>query len=159
MNTNRIAFTTILALIIAISFSSCKKEEIEYRQVPDIHGQWQLVAAYGSTTIIDYISHNIIYDFQANNVLTVSGEIEGIKNYKGHEIGKYSYNQIPNPISTEPMQPTMWIDIFTHGYIFGYVNFDFYEGSAMILSPHKDSRKRASIFLVRIESTDTSSKM
>jgi|SRR5690554_285539 len=166
MSTRHIAFTIVLSLLMAGIFSSCKKEEIgiEYRPVPDIQGQWQVITVgywddgYLEFITPDYRSNNIIYDFGKNNTLTVSGEIAGIEDYGGHSIGEYPYDQIPNPVGTN-LPSRMKVGNEEHYYSpYGWVYFDFHEGRAMSLSSPKDSPKRASIFLVRIESTDSSSK-
>jgi len=103
MNTKHIAFTVILSLLITVSFSSCKKEEIEAEEYPTHHfGKWQLVAVeYRTETFelisADYSHANIIYDFRENNILVVSGEIEDIEDYRGHEIGEHPYKAFPIP--------------------------------------------------------------
>lgn len=103
MNTKRIAFTLILSLLIAVNFSSCKKEEIEEEEYPTHHfGKWQLVTVGNRTETFelvsaDYSQANIVYDFRENNVMVVSGEIEDIEDYRGHEIGEHSYKAFPIP--------------------------------------------------------------
>jgi hypothetical protein len=69
--------------------------------------------------------------------LTVSGDIANI-DYRGHGIGKHSYEMLPIPPSG-PAGPCIFglpvkIDTETHSISFGWVFFDFYEGSAMHMS-------------------------
>ncbi len=42
----------------------------------------------------DYSQYNIVYEFKTNKVLIVSGEIEKIKRYIGHNPGEHSYSFI-----------------------------------------------------------------
>ena len=73
----------ITAILLVFICSSCKPEnEYKYKNPfrDDIIGKWKLVKSSISTSsqkseIIDYSEDNIIYDFQANNKLVVSGVI------------------------------------------------------------------------------------
>jgi hypothetical protein len=147
------ALTVILLLLTAGIFSSCKKEEIKYKPVPDIQGKWQLIGPSswdGEPTISDYLSMNIIYDFQENNVLIVSGEIEGVEEYSGLEAGEHSYHQIP---VLEGALPQIKIGNDMFSFAFGGVFFDYYQGGALHLYPHLENpyRKRGAYILVKVE--------
>lgn len=122
MTINRTTITLFLLLTITVSFSSCKKEEIE-KEYPTHHlGKWQLVTVklynidLGEFVPLDYSHANIIYDFRKNNVLIVSGEIEDIEDYKGHEIGEHFYEVLPINHPLSPYKMNIASDLWTHFY-------------------------------------------
>lgn len=122
MNTNRTAFAIILTLIIAVNFSSCKKEEIE-KDYPTQHlGKWQLVfinlynIELGEFVPLDYSHANIIYDFRENNILFVSGKIDDIEDYRGHEVGEHFYEVLPINHPLSPYKITIKSDLWTYFY-------------------------------------------
>jgi|SRR5690554_1389491 len=150
MNTKRIAFTLILSLLIGISFSSCKKEEID-EEYPTQHlGKWQLVAVeYRTETFelisADYSQANIIYDFRENNVMVVSGEIEGIEDYRGHAIGEHSYKAFPIPTFN------LWT-MKIEGDILSYIYDNYVLPSVMSLnSQQPDNLLKGNFTLERME--------
>ena len=81
--------------------------------------------------------------------MIVSGEIDNIDDYRGHEKGKHSYKVLPItvPAHSKP-HPQIEIGAETHGFSFGWVFFDFYEGSAMHLST-----KKGTLVLVKDDKT------
>ena len=103
-----------------------------------IFSKWKLAfVSYMDTNIspatIDYSQYEIIYDFQGNNILIVSGETDNINDYRGHEKGIHYYEKLP-PYTSNAMGinlPQIKIDAKTHGITFGWVFFDSYEGEAM----------------------------
>ncbi len=122
MNTKLIALAMFLTLLLAVSLSSCKKAELEKYPTQQF-GKWQLVAALyytetGESVTLDYSEANIIYDFRKNNVLAVSGEIEGIEDYRGHEIGEYSCIAFPIP-TFSLAQIKIGADTLTYYYLSG----------------------------------------
>ncbi|HLW50062.1 MAG TPA: hypothetical protein VKZ78_03755 [Sphingobacteriaceae bacterium] len=161
MNTNRTAITLLLLLLITVSFSSCKKTEVtELKEPPTAHiGKWQLVAAHyymetGESVSPDYSHANIIYDFRKNNILIVSGEIEGIEDYRGHEIGEYFYTAFPIP-TFNLAELKIGTDTLTY-----YYRFDNSIGTRLLprigthmLLSHYLSKK-ASLDLVKIEESN-----
>ena len=109
----------------------------------NITGLWKLMAVSywdEEPLRLDYVQNDIIYDFRVNNVLSVTGKIDGIDDYRGHSIGDHTYTILPIPPSEPPMctfgLPTE-IDAEPYTLSFGWVFFDSYEGSAMhINTPH-----------------------
>lgn len=97
---NFIFFITIL-----ITLCSCERNEIEISN--SIIGEWKLVKAeqYGINSlgnselyITDYTSQNVIYSFQTNNLLKISGG-ENI----GYSNGEFSYEFKKGYLSDFPM--------------------------------------------------------
>jgi hypothetical protein len=91
-----------VSLILAGNLASCEKKE-NNEDSTSIIGKWKLVEVtipFTQTGPIsyDYSQYNIVYEFDTNDVLTVSGEIDHIDRYAGHEPGEYlySYTQKPN---------------------------------------------------------------
>jgi len=131
-----------LLLLLAVATISCEKK-INGGYIADISGKWKLIAVYYwdlEPLTIDYFQNNIIYDFNANNELIVSGKIENIDDYRGHSKGKHFYEVLPIidiPAGSDPPRPEVKIDTETHGFSFGWVFFKFYEGNAMHLSTKK----------------------
>jgi len=60
-------------------------------------GTWQLVGVFtwtlsgDETEEYDYSQDNVVYEFKTGNVLTVSGDIDKIEAYTGHEAGIHTY--------------------------------------------------------------------
>jgi putative lipoprotein (rSAM/lipoprotein system) len=107
-----------------------KDSQSEFKDESDIlHGKWKLISI-NSFTIeegdmsFDYSQKNIIYEFKANNDLTVSGNIEDI-DYKGHAIGKHFYEvtltKIINNTLALPAPHTVKINTIPYGFSFGYM--------------------------------------
>ena len=134
----------ISTLIWGFVFTGCSSDKTEETSQDDIlHGKWKLILINSFFTVeegdisFDYSQNNIIYEFGANNVLTVSGDVDTI-DYRGHEIGKHSYEMLPTPPSG-PTGPcftgrSVKIDTETHSVSFGWVFFEFYEGATMHIS-------------------------
>ena len=77
MKTRILIFTTII--LILGCFSACK-EECKNLNRDNIIGQWKLLEAsvsvnHSQPDITDYSEENIIFDFQKNNKLVVTGNI------------------------------------------------------------------------------------
>ena len=150
-----IVLVLILSLTLIGVFSSCNKEEKDKETTEytaDIVGKWKLIAVYywdWEPLTLDYSQNGIIYDFNENNELIVFGEIENIDDYRGHEKGKHSYKVLPIPVPADCLpSPQIEIDSETHGFSFGWVFYDFYEGSAMHLNT-----KNGTLVLVRKDET------
>ena len=83
-----------IALLLAGSFSSCANK---MNNDPDpekaILGKWKLVKTNNpmSGQSFDYSRYNIVYEFNADKVLIISGETE---TFMFPEIGEYSYSFI-----------------------------------------------------------------
>ncbi len=76
-----------LIILITLMLSSCSKND----EMPDqIIGKWKLIQVqifgFGGLYSEDYSNKNIVYEFQSNGVLIVSGG----KN-EGYSPGKYNY--------------------------------------------------------------------
>jgi len=80
-------------------------------------GKWKLVnvtfAMVGESN--DYSEYNIVYEFKTNNVLTISGKIEGIELYRGHCIGEHTY-AIMCIDYEDGYEYRLTIDTTTYGY-------------------------------------------
>ena len=87
----------ILCIVFVFSslFSGCEKKSDLKIENEILYGKWQLktispLNAEGvDYMLVDYTPMNIIYEFKANNVLTVSGNVDN--NYGGLEVGKHFY--------------------------------------------------------------------
>jgi hypothetical protein len=80
----------ILILIFTIGiFSNCSNDDNDSTN-NEIIGEWKLIAAriidFSTNPTIDYSDENIVYDFQANGILTVTGG-----NNVGYSNGDYEY--------------------------------------------------------------------
>jgi len=90
-------------------------------------GKWNLLRAYysdanNSYKQLDYYQYNIIYDFGENNTLIVSGEREGINDYRGHKKGEYFYQELPIPTILPALnRPQIEIDGKAYGVFFGSI--------------------------------------
>jgi len=154
----RLVLMVISALICGMILTGCgsdKPIEAEETSNEILQGKWKLILINLFFTIeegnssIDYSKKNITYEFRANNVLTVSGEIDNI-DYRGHEIGKHSYKVLPLPPSG-PLGPThiglpVKIGAKNHNIHFGWMFFEFYEGPAMHINT-----QNGTLILVRVD--------
>jgi putative lipoprotein (rSAM/lipoprotein system) len=116
---------------VSVELSEIEKDlQSEFKDESDIlHGKWKLISI-NSFTIeegdmsFDYSQKNIIYEFKANNDLTVSGNIEDI-DYKGHAIGKHFYEATPAQTINDPLglpaPHTVKINTIPYGFSFGYM--------------------------------------
>lgn len=103
---------TVLVLILAGSFSSCSEkvnnadEESATEEPATIIGKWKLTKVTLPFTptgsiLHDYSRYSIVYEFNTNGILTVSGETGNIDWYRGHETGEYPYSIIDEDESKE----------------------------------------------------------
>ncbi|MCL2098749.1 MAG: hypothetical protein FWH23_08360 [Bacteroidales bacterium] len=97
MKTTLLSITTLL-LIVAGS-SSCSDKNKKLEDLANITGKWKLVNVTIPFTSVgpishDYSQHNIVYEFNADSILTVSGETDHIDLYRGHLAGEYLYSII-----------------------------------------------------------------
>ncbi|MGB2174816.1 MAG: hypothetical protein ACPH06_07855 [Flavobacteriaceae bacterium] len=80
----------IIILILSIGiFTSCSIDN-DSTTINEIIGEWKLVEArmfdFSTNATIDYSNENIVYNFQTNQILTVSGG-----DNVGHLNGDYEY--------------------------------------------------------------------
>ena len=130
-------------IIMDTKFSSLAKTK---KRISD-RVPWTIVLAF----TLDYSSNSIIYDFKENNVLIVSGEVDDIDDYRGHEMGIYSYKMLPIPSPEHAgaiYLPQIEIDTKTYGVSFGWVFFDSYEGNAMHINT-----ENGTLILVKVDKT------
>ena len=132
---NFIFFITIL-----ITLCSCERNEIEVSN--SIIGEWKLVKAeqYGINSlgnselyITDYTSQNVIYSFQTNNFLKISGG-ENI----GYSNGEFSYEFKKGYLSDFPMGEDSKLDlviIHSTKWIFNYSKFQMTLNNSYIDGP------------------------
>jgi len=90
----------ILAILFSLagSFSSCKEKETDITKVNEITGKWELLKITISFTpegaiSRDYSQNNIVYEFKADGILTVSRDINHSDTYV-HEQGDHFYSII-----------------------------------------------------------------
>ena len=87
---------TLFVLAMAIAVAGCNSStgvNDEEEEPGTIIGKWKLVTylyPFGNTSK-DCSRYNVVYEFQTNNVLLVSREIN---NEYGHEAGEHPYNHI-----------------------------------------------------------------
>ena len=120
----------VACLAVTTMFSSCEQKSNLKEESDILHGKWKLITINLFTIeegnmLFDYSQKNIIYEFKANNVLTVSGNVENI-DYRGHEIGKHFYDitlteMISDPLGL-PAPHTVKINTIPYGFSFGYMS-------------------------------------
>jgi len=91
--------TVFLAILLMFMGGGSCSDDIDPQKA--ILGKWRLVkvtAPFTPTGPIsyNYSKYNIIYEFKADGTLTVSGNIEQIDWYGGHEIGEHTYSIVGN---------------------------------------------------------------
>ena len=123
----------IPALICWVVFISCSSDKAQVTEDESkiLHGKWQLISISTFNeeglefVLIDYAPDKIIYEFRANNVLTVSGNVDN-NYYGGHEMGEHYYDVIlteiiPNPLGL-PAPHKVRINNIPYGFSFGYMS-------------------------------------
>jgi len=106
----------------------CEKKSDLKSENDILSGKWQLTTISPFKTegmdlvLIDYTPMNIIYEFKANNVLTVSGNVDN--NYGGLEIGNHFYvvTEINNDPLGLPASREVKINNISYGFRFGYMS-------------------------------------
>ena len=133
VNMKRLFLIIVPALICWAAFTSCGKDEAQVTEDGNkiLHGKWQLISISPlnvegmNLALVGYSPNNIIYEFKANNVLTVSGNIENI-NYGGLEIGEYFYDVALAEIIVDPLSlPTphvVRINTIPYDFSFDYMS-------------------------------------
>ena len=124
---------------VLLMTTGCKRDNsVAEDDNSSVYGKWKLsFVGYMdeniSPAVFDYSQNDIIYDFKGNNVLVISGEMNSIDDYKGHEKGEYYYKKHPIPPCgpTALCIPQITIGTNTHGIFFGWIFFESYEGGAM----------------------------
>ena len=117
----------VFALFSAIS--GCEKKSDLKSENKILYGKWQLktISPFNAEGVdymlIDYTPMNIIYEFKANNVLTVSGNVDN--NYGGLEIGIHFYVVTLTEINVNPLglpaPHEVKINDIPYGFSFGYM--------------------------------------
>ena len=87
----------LCTVLLAICFSSCTRASDEESE--SIIGVWRLdkVTNYMMGITYDYVQYSILYEFDTDSILTVTGEIGQIEQmewYGGHRPGVYTYSVI-----------------------------------------------------------------
>ena len=57
-----------------------------------IIGKWKLMKVLTMVKPMDYSIYNIVYEFNDEGILTVSGILDDIENYQGHGLGEHTYS-------------------------------------------------------------------
>jgi hypothetical protein len=110
--------------------NSDSEQESELNFKNDIlHGKWKLIWIKSFTIeegdlSFDYSHKNIIYEFKPNNVLIVSGNVNGT-DYRGHGVGEHFYDvtiieAINNTLGL-PAPHTVNINTIPYSFSFGYM--------------------------------------
>ena len=106
-------FMLIFLLMVSISCSRTENVEEEIIKPPEkteiienIQGSWHLVKVESYLKIYDFSADNIIYNFQENNVLTVSGAKP-----PSFENGNYNYEYKMDYLSgyPSPTEPKLYM--------------------------------------------------
>jgi hypothetical protein len=129
-------------LICGILFTSCGKAQTT-NDSDILCGKWQLqtispLNAEGvDLMLVDFSPKNIIYEFRANNVLIVSGNVPN--GYGGLKTGKYFYKITRTDISdgsllTDLEQHVVVINSIPHCFSIGYVSYPDSPGMFMACS-------------------------
>lgn len=83
--------TTLMLLITLLLVTlGCTKQETETKEQQALNGTWKLIEAriinFSTNPTIDYSNKNIVYNFQANGILLVTGGDNA-----GYPNGEYEY--------------------------------------------------------------------
>ncbi|SDB23521.1 hypothetical protein SAMN03097699_0229 [Flavobacteriaceae bacterium MAR_2010_188] len=84
-----------------LSFLNCSNDDND-SNANDIEGEWKLIKIetyFSEETTFDYTDRNIIYDFQSDGKLVVSGG-ENL----GYSDGEYKYEFVEDYLSPEPLE-------------------------------------------------------
>ena len=113
--------TLLMGLCAAVLLAvGCDKETEEYKSLhrDTIIGQWKLMESYVSInhsqsdiTVTDYSKENIIFDFQENNKLVVTGHIPDVfVVFDDFQEGEYFYEYSKYPPPPTDPGPNLFID-------------------------------------------------
>jgi len=126
--------------VLFFTISGCEQKSDLNETSNILRGKWQLKSVHSlnaegvSYMLVDFTTYNIIYEFKANNVLTVSGN-DGSIDHGGLEMGKHFYKVTLTNISngslvTELPQHLVEINTIPYCFCVGYMSDD----SALFLS-------------------------
>ena len=129
-----VAQCIVCALFFTVSGCVGQKSDLQDESLKEeseiLYGKWQLTTisplnAEGvDYMLVNFSPMNIIYEFKANNVLIVSGDVDN--NYGGLEIGKHFYEVTLTEIINNPLGlPTphmVRINTIPYSFSFGYVS-------------------------------------
>jgi hypothetical protein len=114
-----------LVVSLGMVFSGCEKKTDDYSVEFPIY-KWKLLSIaslgdeYQTQFVLDYAENNIIYAFHSNNVMTVSGNVEGI-DYRGLIIGNHPYHVLsPSDAKKEGLGYGGYGSMYGGGYGVGY---------------------------------------
>ena len=125
---------TVATLCIVFAFFSlllgCENKSDLKSENDILSGKWQLTTISSFNTegmdlvLVDYTPKHIIYEFKANHVLTVSGNVDN--NYGGLETGNHFYVVTLTEISNDPLAcpapHKVKINNISYGFSFGYMS-------------------------------------
>jgi len=106
MKKNILKFITLILFITGF-FSACK-EECKNLNRDNIIGQWKLLEVsvsvnHSQPDITDYSEENIIFDFQTNNKLVVTGNIvDSLSLFDDFQEGEYFYEYFTFDCHSDP---------------------------------------------------------
>jgi len=116
--------------------SGCVEQKSDLKDENDVlRGKWQLwtispLNAEGmDLVLVDFRPMNIIYEFKANNVLSVSGNVDNIVDIVGLEAGKHFFEVTLTDISngslvTDLAQHVVEINSISYCFSVGYISDD-----------------------------------
>jgi len=121
--------TLCIVCMLSSLISGCEQNDLK-DESNILQGKWQLKAikppnAEGVTyMLVDFSPMNIIYEFKANNVLTVSGNVDN--DYGGLNIGKHFYEITLTEVINDPLglpaPHEVRINGISYGFSFGYMS-------------------------------------
>ena len=135
----------IILLLSITTFLNCSNDDDNTSVTDNIVGEWKLIEArvneFGpipTTTVTDYSNENIIYNFQANGVLSITG---ANNNNIGYSNGNHDYFFGEDYLSGDPTPEeekillvkignTKWIYSSTNGQI--KINNSYVDGPDLI---------------------------
>ena len=83
----------IILSVVFLIVSGCGRQNEDNDS--NIHGKWKLIEIFVPFSIewyYDYSQDDLVYDFNTNGILTISGETDPIERFRGFESGEYSYS-------------------------------------------------------------------
>ena len=99
LSAQKVSFLALCFCMIFFMATGCEEKPKKIEDCyGDITGRWKLVSVELSFTppntqrFFDYSKYNIVYEFNTDSVLTVSGQTEHIDLYRGHGTGEYCFS-------------------------------------------------------------------
>ena len=138
MTKRRLNLRNVVAIAICLAgitiFLGCDKENDLKNESDILYGKWQLktisplnVPPGPNLMLVDFSPMNIIYEFKANNVLRVSGNVRDIDGVfeEGKHFYKVTFTDISNGLLiTDLAQHIVKINTISYCFSVGYMSDD-----------------------------------